>query len=85
MKKMPKWPNLGAEIVTATREALDVDVSYYDHRAQPLYPFTFILPFYRNFLEPSEVAFWHILDFWGSVSLGWVMEFQGVLSPLVYA
>lgn len=26
-----------------------------------------------------------ILDFWGSVSLGWLMDFQGVLSPLVYA
>lgn len=86
MKKMPRWLNQGAEIVTAMREVLDVDASYYDHGTRSLYRFTSRCHFLEIFRSLLEWRFGTFLDFWGClISLGRTMDFQGVLSPPVYA
>lgn len=66
MKKMPRWLNQEVEIVTVTREALDVDVSYYDHGAH-LLALSLTLFFCPDFLKPFEVAFGRIPGFVGTV------------------
>lgn len=57
--------------MTVTREALDVDVSYYDHRAPRLCHLTSCSHFLEIFLEPSEVAFWHVPRILGLFNITW--------------
>lgn len=58
--------------MTATREALDADVSYYDHVAHLLCSLTLCRHFPEDFLEPSYLAFWHIPGFLGLFNIAWV-------------
>lgn len=57
--------------MTAMREALDVDASYYEHGTNSLYRLTSRCHFLEIFSEPSGVAFWHIPGFLGLFNIAW--------------